>query len=136
MSNNTYNLDQYYLSNANFHQFWKDAYQNMVWNDNNLISLYVHYPWCRSLCDYCIFNSYNYNKTDKSLINSYENATVNLIQSMDDIISSRDIYEMYFGGGTPSLWSFENESKMHTFHRYIGHYCFIYFQGYSYYNWL
>lgn len=112
MSNNTYNLDQYYLSNANFHQFWKDAYQNIVWNDNNLISLYVHYPWCRSLCDYCIFNSYNYNKTDKSLINSYENATVNLIQSMDDIISSRDIYEIYFGGGTPSLWSFENESKI------------------------
>jgi hypothetical protein len=33
---------------------------------------------------------------------------------MDDIISSRDVYEIYFGGGTASLWSFENEIKIPT----------------------
>ena len=104
--------EPYYLSDTDFYEFWKDTYQNMNWNSNNLVSLYVHYPWCRSLCKYCVFGSYNYNKEEKDIIRSYENAVVKLIQLMDDVISTRDIYEIYFGGGTPSLWTFENESKI------------------------
>ena len=107
---NPNNVDPFYLSESEFHHFWEEMYKDIT--DDNLISLYVHYPWCKSICDYCVFGSYNYNKMNKNEIDYYENALVRSIRNMDDILSSRDIYEIYFGGGTPSLWSFENEIKI------------------------
>lgn len=49
---------------------------------------------------------------DKEFIDKYEQATVESIRKMDDLLRNRNIYEIYFGGGTPSLWSYKNESKI------------------------
>lgn len=66
------------------------------------ISIYIHYPFCRSKCPYCDFNSYcNLKIDEEELINAY----LNEIEYYKDIIKDKIIDTIYFGGGTPSLMS-------------------------------
>lgn len=66
------------------------------------ISIYIHYPFCRSKCPYCDFNSYcNLKIEEEDLIKSY----LNEIEYYKDIIKDKVIDTIYFGGGTPSLIS-------------------------------
>lgn len=66
------------------------------------ISIYIHYPFCKSKCPYCDFNSYcNLNIEEEDLIKSY----LNEIEYYKDIIKDKVIDTIYFGGGTPSLMS-------------------------------
>ena len=68
----------------------------------NEISIYIHYPFCKSKCPYCDFNSYCNIKIDEdSLIQAYKNE----INFYKKYIVNRDIKTIYFGGGTPSLMS-------------------------------
>lgn len=66
------------------------------------ISIYIHYPFCKSKCPYCDFNSYYNLKIDEEeLIKAY----LNEIEYYKDIIKDKVIDTIYFGGGTPSLMS-------------------------------
>ena len=68
------------------------------------VSLYIHYPWCIRKCPYCDFNSYPKNKsvcTDES----YLNALILDFKQNINLISNRKFNAVYFGGGTPSLFS-------------------------------
>lgn len=66
------------------------------------ISIYIHYPFCRSKCPYCDFNSYcNLKIDEEELIKAY----LNEIEYYKDIIKDKVIDTIYFGGGTPSLMS-------------------------------
>ena len=68
------------------------------------VSLYIHYPWCIRKCPYCDFNSYPKNKsvcTDES----YLNALIIDFKQNINLISNRKFNAVYFGGGTPSLFS-------------------------------
>jgi oxygen-independent coproporphyrinogen-3 oxidase len=67
------------------------------------LSLYVHIPWCIKKCPYCDFNSH----TSKTEIPEKEY----LISLIDDLnkslnfVQSRKLSSIFFGGGTPSLFS-------------------------------
>ncbi|MFY9589521.1 radical SAM family heme chaperone HemW [Rickettsia endosymbiont of Halotydeus destructor] len=64
------------------------------------LSIYIHWPFCLSKCPYCDFNSHVTNKVDHHLwLKSYEKE----IDHFKDIIHSRYIKSIFFGGGTPSL---------------------------------
>lgn len=66
------------------------------------ISIYIHYPFCKSKCPYCDFNSYcNLKIEEEELIKAY----LNEIEYYKDIIKDKIIDTIYFGGGTPSLMS-------------------------------
>lgn len=66
------------------------------------ISIYIHYPFCKSKCPYCDFNSYcNLKIDEEDLIKSY----LNEIEYYKDVIKDKIIDTIYFGGGTPSLMS-------------------------------
>lgn len=66
------------------------------------ISIYIHYPFCKSKCPYCDFNSYcNLKIEEEELIKAY----LNEIEYYEDIIKDKIIDTIYFGGGTPSLMS-------------------------------
>lgn len=66
------------------------------------LSIYLHYPFCKSKCPYCDFNSYCNIKIDEdSLIEAYRNE----INYYKNYITKKDINTIYFGGGTPSLMS-------------------------------
>ena len=67
------------------------------------LSLYVHLPWCVKKCPYCDFNSH---RADAVLP---ETAYVDaLIRDLDSEVSAargRPLVSIFFGGGTPSLFS-------------------------------
>ena len=71
------------------------------------LSLYVHIPWCVKKCPYCDFNSH---ARDGALpVDAYIDA---LLADLDDdlarfgaAIAGRPLLSIFFGGGTPSLFS-------------------------------
>lgn len=68
----------------------------------NNLSLYIHYPFCKSKCPYCDFNSYCNIKIDENdLIRGY----LNELDYYKNIIKNKNINTIFFGGGTPSLMS-------------------------------
>ena len=71
----------------------------------NLLSLYIHWPYCMSKCPYCDFNSHVNEIVDIDLwIKSYTNQ---ISQMKEDIKKYNLDYDgltsIFFGGGTPSL---------------------------------
>lgn len=66
----------------------------------SLISLYIHWPFCKSKCPYCDFNSHVRDSIDQeSMITAYKTE----IDYFNEILSTRTIDTIFFGGGTPSL---------------------------------
>lgn len=100
-----------YLSEDEYIQFWKDYFNEHELKDNEEVSIYVHYPWCRSVCKFCVFGALKYDD-NKRIIKPYEDAVLRVMKKMAPIIEDKKIAEIFFGGGTPSLWSYEALSEM------------------------
>ncbi|VAW54816.1 Radical SAM family enzyme, similar to coproporphyrinogen III oxidase, oxygen-independent, clustered with nucleoside-triphosphatase RdgB [hydrothermal vent metagenome] len=67
------------------------------------LSLYVHIPWCVKKCPYCDFNSHEKNQSFDEA--GYVKA---LLIDMDEEFKhcqERSLSSIFFGGGTPSLFS-------------------------------
>lgn len=65
------------------------------------IGLYIHIPFCTTLCPFCPYNKIKY---DKALASSYKTALIkeiNIIGKLNK--NSTKISSVYFGGGSPSL---------------------------------
>jgi oxygen-independent coproporphyrinogen-3 oxidase len=67
------------------------------------LALYVHIPWCVRKCPYCDFNSHQA-KGDVPQ-KAYVGALVADLESALPDIWGRRIHSVFFGGGTPSLFS-------------------------------
>ena len=71
-------------------------------------SLYIHFPFCRHLCNYCDF--YKHKLVGTAQISEFE---LKVLEQLDQnkIFLSKNKMEiaplksLYIGGGTPSLWS-------------------------------
>ena len=80
---------------------------NLIHNhlDDKPLSIYVHIPWCIHKCPYCDFNSHELrNSSIKDQEQIYTDALLNQITLSADY-SGRTIHSIFFGGGTPSLFS-------------------------------
>ncbi len=77
------------------------------------ISVYVHWPYCASLCSYCDFNKY----VSESI--PHERLTQCYLKEIDHFFQKStsntplQLVSIYFGGGTPSL------ANPKTIHRII-----------------
>jgi putative oxygen-independent coproporphyrinogen III oxidase len=74
------------------------------------LALYVHMPWCVRKCPYCDFNSHQLKSAqpDSAYIDS-------LLRDVDlemPRIAGRRIDSVFFGGGTPSLFSPEEFARL------------------------
>lgn len=67
------------------------------------LSLYVHLPWCVRKCPYCDFNSYTLRAALPEA--SYVAALERDIESQAEDVRGRPVISIFFGGGTPSLFS-------------------------------
>ncbi len=78
-------------------------------NENNFLSLYVHWPYCESKCPYCDFNSHvNENIESAHWINSYTNQLYSMKEQLSEHdVSTKKLNTIFFGGGTPSLMPLE-----------------------------
>jgi putative oxygen-independent coproporphyrinogen III oxidase len=68
-------------------------------------SVYIHIPWCIHKCPYCDFNSHEFK--DQNIKNNEEAYTHALLKQIENynIEPNRPIHSIFFGGGTPSLFS-------------------------------
>ena len=67
------------------------------------LSLYVHIPWCVRKCPYCDFNSHE--ARGEAPEQDYVQALINDLEFALPQIWGRRVYSIFFGGGTPSLFS-------------------------------
>jgi coproporphyrinogen III oxidase-like Fe-S oxidoreductase len=74
-------------------------------NNKNLLSLYVHWPYCESKCPYCDFNSHINEEIDvNKWIKSFKNQLYGMKEELTQKnISFKNLNTIFFGGGTPSL---------------------------------
>lgn len=67
------------------------------------LSLYVHIPWCVRKCPYCDFNSHQ--KNGELPEADYIDALLQDFAHDLPYVQGREISTIFFGGGTPSLFS-------------------------------
>ncbi|MGZ8198289.1 MAG: radical SAM family heme chaperone HemW [Burkholderiales bacterium] len=69
------------------------------------LSVYVHIPWCVRKCPYCDFNSHEVRGELPEA--AYVDALVADLDQALPLIWGRRVYTVFFGGGTPSLFTAE-----------------------------
>lgn len=67
---------------------------------NKDIALYVHWPFCLSLCPYCDFNSHVRENVDHG---AWRDALLGELEHYAALTPDRRLTSIFFGGGTPSL---------------------------------
>ena len=67
------------------------------------VGLYVHFPWCVQKCPYCDFNSHPLKEPLREA--EYRKALLTDLERELERFGDRRITTVYFGGGTPSLFS-------------------------------
>lgn len=68
------------------------------------LSLYIHIPWCAKKCPYCDFNSHAVKAPIPE--QAYVEALLrDLDHELKDAAEARPLHSIFFGGGTPSLFS-------------------------------
>ena len=67
------------------------------------LSLYIHIPWCVRKCPYCDFNSHEAEGVAPE--RRYVDALISDLDHSLPKIWGRRVYSIFFGGGTPSLFS-------------------------------
>lgn len=118
--------------------FWKDTIDEVQWKSvfteqfaiNNLkdgISLYLHLPFCESLCTYCGCNKKitTNHSVEKAYMAAIEKEWQLYLQLMD---KAPVIRELHLGGGTPTFFSPEHlvqllekifsQAKIHPLHEF------------------
>jgi oxygen-independent coproporphyrinogen-3 oxidase len=73
------------------------------------LSLYVHIPWCIKKCPYCDFNSHTSNNIPEE---EYTNRLIQDLAQESHWIAGRKLHSIFFGGGTPSLFSARSIEKI------------------------
>ncbi|MBS0579377.1 MAG: radical SAM family heme chaperone HemW [Proteobacteria bacterium] len=67
------------------------------------LSLYVHFPWCVRKCPYCDFNSYTL--AGPLAQEAYLARLEQDLAAQAPAVAGRTVQTVFFGGGTPSLFS-------------------------------
>ena len=70
------------------------------------LSLYVHLPWCVKKCPYCDFNSHGLKGALPE--QAYVDALLRDLDQDLPRVQGRTLQTLFFGGGTPSLFSAES----------------------------
>lgn len=80
-----------------------------IMKPSQALSLYLHIPFCRTMCSYCAFNTY----TDlDNLIPDFVNALIQELRYVAERNPGYEVRTIYFGGGTPSLLTYEQYSNL------------------------
>lgn len=72
--------------------------------------IYIHLPYCITKCPYCDFNSYGTGGEFPE--EKYTDAILAEIETYKPILNNRVVETVFFGGGTPSLFSSDSLKKI------------------------
>ena len=71
--------------------------------------VYIHWPFCRSLCPYCDFNSHVRDSVDQQ---RWRRALIAELEHYAEATPGRRVTSVFFGGGTPSLMAPETVAAL------------------------
>ena len=73
------------------------------------LGIYIHWPFCKSKCPYCDFFSQVKRDTNQDeIINGY----IEQLNKYKEMLPDKNIASVFFGGGTPSLITPQNISRL------------------------
>jgi len=75
------------------------------------LALYIHLPWCVKKCPYCDFNSHPLTTLPED---AYIESLIQDFEADRPYVQNRNITSIFFGGGTPSLFSPKSLAKLLT----------------------
>jgi len=81
-------------------------------SDNSAV--YIHWPFCKSKCPYCDFNSHETGGIDHA---RWRKALVRELGHFENETSGRPVGSIFFGGGTPSLMDPKTVAEIISFIR-------------------
>lgn len=89
----------------------------LAYSDAKNLGLYIHIPFCRSLCEFCPYCKTAYRK---DLAEAYVEALKKEIALVGSAHQGRKkVTTLYFGGGTPALLAHELQGIMEAVNRYF-----------------
>ena len=82
-----------------------------------MFSIYIHIPFCLNKCNYCSFNSHSFSELDvepRKMEREYVDAVICEFHKQLRELNLYDetVATLYFGGGTPSIFSGESIEKI------------------------
>lgn len=81
-----------------------ESYLRDLRQDSSPLSLYVHLPFCRSACYFCGCNVvYTSKEENKTMYLEYLKKELALLK--DAVDTNKPIYQLHFGGGTPTFFN-------------------------------
>ncbi len=82
-------------------EFKNDNDELLEYEYTNPLGLYVHIPFCKSICSFCPYCKMIY---DRVLAERYFAALLKEIEMVgSQLVKPKDVTSLYFGGGTPAL---------------------------------
>lgn len=78
-------------------------------DSNHSVSLYLHIPFCRTLCSYCAFNTY---AGMDAIIPEFVSALIEELKYPALSQPQMSVHTIFFGGGTPSLLAPEHYERI------------------------
>lgn len=82
------------------YNFYASDESQLYVNPEKEFGLYIHIPFCKSMCPYCPYNKVFYKK---ELVAQFKTAILNEIKRYYVKLGRRQFYSLYVGGGTPTL---------------------------------
>lgn len=80
---------------------FKNEYDDVLpYTECDSLGLYVHIPFCKSICNFCPYCKTIY---DKELCDRYVDALIREIHLVGGNLEKKKATSLYFGGGTPAL---------------------------------
>jgi oxygen-independent coproporphyrinogen-3 oxidase len=73
------------------------------------LAVYIHWPFCRSKCPYCDFNSHVRDGVDDA---RWTQALLADLDHHAELVPAHEVGSVFFGGGTPSLMSPETVAAL------------------------
>jgi len=73
-----------------------------------MAGIYIHIPFCKSKCHYCNF----YSIASSKYVNEFVPALLKEIELQRDYLEGECIETIYFGGGTPSVLTYDSLKKI------------------------
>ncbi len=90
------------------------------------LGLYIHIPFCESICSFCPYCKVKYNK---ELCDDYIDTLIDeihlvgssncLVDNKSNLIHKKQVTSLYFGGGTPALVSDKIKEILDTVNKYF-----------------
>lgn len=97
----------YWETDAFSTDLWKQRLHQQVQLSGGQVSLYIHLPYCESLCTFC--GCHKRITKNHSVEKSYLEAVLKEWQLYQDLLPERPrIAEIHLGGGTPTFFAAEN----------------------------